>query len=260
MKAMHFLFLLFIIFSCNTVENPNTNDQDSTNNPKNQEQVAVNDKTQNGFINQEYTIPKEVIYYSSGDNFLKDKFYPVGWSSDGKIAFITEFADEACGCYSMKFEVQDMIRNKMLWKWDYNDKGAGENLKIVWNKNYDMFKKQLNNYQIVQGIDFKLSPAKFIIKNKEYTLLLDPKTETDENFGFEVITEGSISLKSQNGIKEIWTFKETPPSKIIGAIIAGHIKSAKEDLIAVIYRQERRGYEGPPHVVTFLLSGCIIDP
>ena len=48
--------------------------------------------------------------------FLEDKFYPIGWSKDGKFAYFVEPADEACGCYFGTFVIQDLKTDKVLWQ------------------------------------------------------------------------------------------------------------------------------------------------
>jgi hypothetical protein len=57
---------------------------------------------------------------------LREKFYPIGWSKDGKFAFLVEPPDEACGCYFAHLVIQDLLTDKILWERKYEGEEAVE--------------------------------------------------------------------------------------------------------------------------------------
>ena len=42
------------------------------------------------------------------DYYLTEFLFPIGWSKDGKLAYIIIPADEACGCYMFMFFIKDL--------------------------------------------------------------------------------------------------------------------------------------------------------
>ena len=80
---------------------------------------------------------------------LREKFYPIGWSKDGKFAFYTEPADEACGCYFAELIIQDLRTDKVLWRKDYSsENGGADTLRKYWAKNQKEFSRKLAQYGI----------------------------------------------------------------------------------------------------------------
>lgn len=256
--------LIIIMFSCNLVEE--SENLDEIDDTENTTEVIKKDETPVNEDNQEvvatdyeYNPPIALAFNNEKEGYLKDIFKPIGWSDDNKFAYITEFADEACGCYSLKLEIQDMQTNRILWTWSYNDDGAGETLKQVWDSNYNEIKQNLNKYKIQQSENIELKPLTFIHNKHEVSILLETTTATDPDFGFEVIKSGDIVIESSGKKHKAYHFQEEDPSFIIGTIAAGHIKSQQDDLIGVIFKKIRRGYEGPPHVVTYSIAGCKLN-
>ncbi len=228
---------------------PKTEQKKQTSENKNNTQAKKTHKT------TDYTLPHEVSYNKSGNDFLNDIFRPIGWSHDGKFAYITEYTEEARDCFSMRIEIVDLAKNKILWEWNYEDKGAGEDFQTVWQNNYALFKKQLNKHGINPKKEFVFKPNRFNYKGEEFQIVLETKTDTDPDFGFEVITQGDIVLESKKSKRLIKKFKEEAPSLILGAYIHGYLQSPDKNIIGILYKRERRGYEGPPHVVNFSFAG-----
>jgi hypothetical protein len=216
----------------------------------------LTNNNQGDFKNQEYTLPSELEYGRvDPKNFLYDKFYPIGWSKDGKLAYIIEPADEASGYYWFEIIIRDIVNNKTTWSWKPAESEKG-NLQSTWKDNYDLFKKHLGDAQIIQLEKFELKPTKISYKGNDYELILDASNVTDPNYGLDVVKETNLSIVSKElGTKSIAKQKEDESSRVIGAIIPGFILCPFDDRIVVILRKERIGYEGPPNVVYFDLFG-----
>ncbi len=220
------------------------------------DQDVLNQNSGNGkYVAGDYKIPNELIYNDKSDDFLVSKLYPIGWSNDGKFAYIVEPADEGSGFYLFELIVFDLVNNKITWSWKLDETEEG-NIETTWKANYENFKENLNKYEITQLANFELKKGKTTFKGNEYQITLDTKTMTQPDFGFDVIKELKISIESPEiGTKEIYAHKEDEFSMLVGAFVPGYLLSPSSERIAVVCQMERWGYEGPPNVVFFELIG-----
>ncbi len=252
--------LNFFNFSCFLFEdennNKNTKQDDTSSTVEITEQDIQNTSTnQTPYVPEDYSLPVELNYLEKSGDFLVDKIYPIGWSKDGKFAYITEPADEGSGFYLFELVVFDAVNNKIAWSWKPEDSEEG-NLSTTWKKNYSLFKEKLNEYQIEQDDNIELKKGKTTFKGNEYQLVLDTKTETDPDFGFDLIKEMKITINSPElGTKEIYNSKTDEYSMYIGAFVPGYILSPYSGRIVVLCQLEQAGYEGPPNIVFFQLIG-----
>lgn len=212
----------------------------------------------NGSISYEagdYSIPDELKYSNQADDFLVNSLYPIGWSKDGKFAYIVEPADEGSGFYLFELIVFDLVNNTVVWSWKPKESEEGD-LETTWKENYGLFKESLNKFEIVGEKNYELKNGKTSYKGNEYQIVLETKTETEPDFGFDVVKEMKILIKSPEiGTKEIFNHKEKDYSMVVGAYIPGYLLSPFDGRIVVICQMERWGYEGPPNVVFFELIG-----
>lgn len=232
-------------------------DIDSTSNGTTTEISSqdLDNNTKDEYIAGDYQIPKELVYTKQADNFIVDKLYPIGWSKDGKFAYITEPADEESGFYLFEIVIFDLINNKTAWSWK---PGASEegNLETTWKENYELFKSSLNKYKIVQKNSFNLQKGKTTYKDNNYQIVLDTKTATQPDFGIDIIKNIKISISSEElGIKEIYNKPTEDYDMILGAFAPGYLLSPNDGRIVVICQLERIGAEGPPNTVYFELIG-----
>jgi hypothetical protein len=244
-------FSLLLFSSCNGCKD----DQGETGDNSSDSIGKLSENNQGDFKDQEYTIPTELQYGRINKDFIYDKFYPIGWSKDGKLAYIIEPADEASGNYWFEIIVRDIVNNKTVWSWKPTESEKG-NLQSTWKDNYELFKKHLTEAEINQQEKFELKSTKTSYKGNDYELILDASTITDPDFGMDMIKETNLSIVSKElGRKSIAKQKEEEYSRVIGAIIPGFILCPFDDRVVVILRKERIGYEGPPNVVYFELFG-----
>jgi len=241
---LFFVFLGFLTLSCNS-NSSNTNEKDLI------EIEKANLESKIGL----YKMPTELKYSLNDENFLNDKLYPIGWSQDGKFAYIVEFADEAIGYSVYEFNILNTINNSNIWQFRT---GLGNNNKLdtIWNSNIELVKQKLIENKIIQQENLELGKVSFKHNNKDFKIMLENKTKINEEYGFDVITESKISLTSKLlGTKIIYDFQEKGYSMVLGQIVTGQIMSPFEDRIIVILKNERWGYEGPPNVIYFTLIG-----
>jgi hypothetical protein len=242
------VILITILLACNDDQSNSSADGSESSN-------VIAQYENIDFEKQEYEIPEELIYHKKGQDFLYDKLFPIGWSKNGKFAYIIEPADEASGLYWFEFVILDIVNNKVDYTWKPKETEEGSVGKL-WKENYELFRKNLRSSQIMQMKDFTLLEGKTSYKSSEYEILLDAKTENDPDFGFDVIKEVEIIITSKElGEKKILNQKNTDYSLVLGAYIQGYLLSPFDDRIVVVYQKERAGYEGPPNVVFFDLIG-----
>ena len=249
-SAVYFI----LIFSISIISCQNDEEQQQSNNDSNE----IVDSNQNKnievkFEEQNYDTPTELTYNNQKGDFLYDTFYPIGWSQDGKFAYIIEQADEGSGYYWFEIIIKDVVNNKVVWSWKPSESEEG-NLKSTWEENYKLFAENLNNSEIIQNKNFALKSSKTKYKGNDYSIDIETATVTDPDFGFEKINEITVKIKSPElGTKQIYNKKKDQYSRTLGAIISGYILSANDDRIIVILKEERVGYEGPPNVISYKL-------
>jgi len=253
-----FLFLTSSInFSCSWFS---SDDEEDANSNDTITEITSDDTKDNNstkaYVADDYQIPEELVYNKQSDDFLIDKLYPIGWSKDGKFAYIIEPADEESGFYLFEIVVFDMINNKTIWSWKPEESEEGD-LEMTWKENYELFKSSLNKYEITQDNSFELLKDKTTFKDNEYQIVLDTKTEIQPDYGIDIIKNIKISISSAElGSKEIYNQNTEDYSMIIGAFVPGYLLSPNDGRIVVICQMERIGAEGPPNAVYFQLIGA----
>jgi len=218
-----------------------------------------------------YPLPAEVKYVfaekdENGFSSLNDRFFPIGWSGDGKFAYALEPADEACGCYFFSIYVQDMATDKILWKWEFDNSDDPEkqtDLSKIWKQNSTFFTNKLNEFKIQPVSYSKLSS--FPILKGDATLTCAISNSFNENpLGFINIRETKLYLKSNNKTEKKIYHKNFRPEKEeysyqLSNAVVGYLKNPFENRIAIIYSPLYRGYEGPPNVYRIEPIGCLIE-
>ncbi len=215
-------------------------------------------------ITEEYFFPEEFVYNQSTD-VLVDKLFPIGWSKDGKLAYILEPADEAIGAYIVRFVIKDLINNKIIWdKEKMIELNGGEDINDLrastWKSYYTLIKRKLNQYGIIQQKHFTLKSPYFKYKGEDYIIEMHKQIKHDTDMNLDIITGLQIVIKSPNkGSKVAYEEKMPKVDYILNAVLKGCFISPYEDRIAILITTERRGYEGPPNVVSPTIVGTNLE-
>ena len=253
------LFVAISLISC-TNSSDKTEEKDETSKELSDTLQTVSEETDTTFY--DYNLPKELVYQGESDDVLIAKFFPIGWSRDGKLAYVKEPVDEAAGLYFFEIAVIDLITDKILWQWEYNDEDESkpQNVKSVWEKSKKSFQEKLNSFGIIPDENIELEQSPFVSNNQKFFIRTKSKTMKDPDFGFEVVTNFKIWVKNEKGEeKQIFSSpKEEYPSSL-ATKVSGFLQSPFENRICIIISPEIRGYEGPPNVINFQLSGCKIE-
>ena len=218
---------------------------------------------------QTYSAPKRLLL--KGDkaredfesrSLLKELFYPVGWSKDGKFAFYVEPADEACGCYFGHLVIQDLRTDKILWEKKYEgSEEKQENLQTVWRQHQKEFSRKLAEYGIVAQKRFVRQASAF----KYQKDLMTPKLINNVKFedGSDLGVSGNFLVQlvsKQQGAKTLYEQKFDPEKyeNFMDVELSGSLLSPFEPRAVVILVETRRGWEGPPHVTLVRVVGAAL--
>jgi len=226
-----------------------------------------------------YQIPAALNYrpefYNEDSPFpMHASFRPIGWSRNGKFAYVIEPADEACGCYFMTLYIQDLVTDKILWRLDYNSSNSqsqhpAQDLKSLWPQKEAEISKMLNFHEISQSTDFELRSVPIIQDNYQYDFPLRNSFMPDMGEGYTTIRNASIFMY-RNGKSIIKIFNKDhgvvtnlsdggSSSSALKNNIQGYLMSPFENRIAMIYSYMDRGYEGPPNVINLDIIGCNLN-
>ena len=216
-------------------------------------------------------MPKALSYAiePKGKSFANPIFadlYPLGWSRDGKFAYVKLPANEAC-CQRFDVYIQDMRTGKILWKWDFEDtEKKNISLAQVWKKNKALFTRQMNKYQVDPVAYSKLENFPLKTNEASYNFQLSNTSFFDSGFNMIMLKGSSIYEKiNGKGQKKIYSKNyaealspeqpNTQFSMIISNKIRGYLLSPYENRIVILYSTEIRGYEGPPNMIDVELIG-----
>lgn len=201
---------------------------------------------------------KEDAEFENG-RLLREHFFPIGWSNDGKFAYYSEPPDEACDCYFADFLIQDMRNDKVLWTFHFEGKiGGNDSIKTLWRKKRREFSRKLAQYGIVAGNRFDLQSSPLDYRKDALTLKLIQNIEIEDIFAVGDVRVDLLS--SQKGSKTIYEqkYKTKDYSSLQSAEIGGVLISPFEARAAVVIVETHRGWEGPPNVTQLNLVGAAL--
>lgn len=208
-------------------------------------------------FSQVYFPPKEFVYISDS-SYLYDKFYPIGWSKDGKFAYITEPADEATGFYFWDLCIISPDSGKMIYLKEntIEDEKFDRTIDGLFKLKKDSIELILKTFKIEQqtfsnfndtliGVN---TPNRYLL-GKKACMLRSPLDFMD------VITSYDIMLFSGDEKSRTVFSKDIPNSYDIEMDVCGSFSSKDKKFNAIVYYLIQRGYEGPPHVARIKLLG-----
>lgn len=202
-----------------------------------------------------------------GGDFAVEKFYPIGWSKDGKFAYYVEPVDEACDCYFGKLLIVDLKNDAIVWHFDYtsDDPEVGarkpRSLAALWTANRKLFSTKLSENNIEPHRTVRILPFPISYKNDRITPALSfdrkPMREEDRIYG-DISRVRVLVTSRQNGKKTVFDEKY-PEAKPLYVGMVGYLKSPLEPRVAVVLVEIYRGYEGPPHVGGVRIVGLSLN-
>ncbi|MBR5398709.1 MAG: hypothetical protein IK103_02830 [Bacteroidales bacterium] len=212
-----------------------------------QSQTKAADAVAEVQVPDHYSVPQELVYaepetYQVDDQtfplYLFDKFYPIGWSKDGKLAYMEEPADEAVGAYFFQFHILDLNTGKDVFTWKPEEDPEEGSLSQMFELNKELFEGKLKENSIIPQ-EFKLEEANV---KMDKTMAENPFIGSDVVKNVKITSGETVIYENLNNDEYNVNLDQN---------IAGVLKCPYSDMEAVMVKSILRGYEGPPHVYTF---------
>ena len=196
------------------------------------------------------------IYQENND------IYVLGWSKDGKIAFIENRGIDGRGGHDFLFTIQDLVEDKICYHkeiecYDFDEFSEYHVLLLTLqeciNNNAEELNEKLNEYSII------VKPSEV-----QFFPLFD-KERNEIKFDVNVIKKGIGKYGLTHMTYEIFAIKNNK-YKILGRkddviceyiLPTGYIKSPCEDRIALIVADAEHVYEGAEVFIKFY--GCNLN-
>ena len=215
----------------------------------------------------EYKISPQSTFGLVGDkegkelNIYKENndIYILGWSKDGKMAYIENRSIEGRGGHDFYFIILDLVEDSVIYKqkkkW-YDDDNYGETPEkaLTFKQCIILFSneinKQLNNFKII------VQPCKF------QTLPVMDKKGNEVTFKIDILKKDIDKFNLMQMSYKIYVFKNNK-SKLVASVenkrseyvkTTGFIKSPYEDRIALVVANAEYVFEGDEVFVNFY--GC----
>ncbi|HEY9058941.1 MAG TPA: hypothetical protein VIO64_00325 [Pseudobacteroides sp.] len=199
-------------------------------------------------------------------------FAPIGWSKDGKFAYITGIYGGGAGNDEtgyFRWVIQDMVTDKYLWQ---SERGLEEGLPMELrdsNKDTEIFKwvysnlrvkykEYLDKYGIIIHTDLKVSSFPLEYNNNKYTASIADISYGDMYGTPNIITKYKV-LVNRNGINKTFSEYKNQNDMFLNVQIGGYIKSPYEPRVALVLSSVTRGWEGAPHPVKSSFVGCHLE-
>jgi hypothetical protein len=202
--------------------------------------------------------PQFEAFEAPNSQLIVGKLIPLGFSPDGKFAYVTEPPDEACGCYFFEFHIQDLETDRDLYKKRVEIDGtANIEWDRVWRQYRTTFLAQLDSHRIVLGKFQQQQQFPIEVDSTTLNLRIDCSTVLSD-FGddarFVAIAQVFLSSKDwgEKRVAKLNYFHGNVMSLKEGC----YLKSPFEDRVVLILLRESRGWEGPPNPIEHVVIGA----
>jgi hypothetical protein len=204
--------------------------------------------------------PAYADYIAPNPQYVVGQLMPLGFSADGKFAYVVEPPDEACGCYFFEFHIRDLDTDKdlLMKRVEYEDSPAIQ-WDRAWKEQGALFFEGLKEH----GISLvALNAQAFPIAAGTDELTLHITTALRARYGEvdqTVIGGAQIFLRNDAG-QEKRISKLSYPSQDVYALEPGaYLRSPYEDRVVIVLIRTARGWEGPPSPIDFEVVGALTN-
>ncbi|MEM1216866.1 MAG: hypothetical protein AAGJ82_14325 [Bacteroidota bacterium] len=196
---------------------------------------------------------------------VQSTLYPLGWSEDGKFAYLIKKANEAVEDLHLILTIQDMESDEVLASETFkasdlpNFREEKDLYTVVksWEYFWPTFAEQLTAHDIREGTAGKLLPLPYRTNGEIYDFQANNQEKTNDLFAVDVVDRHElIAICTDVGQKRILNHQFGKYDLALRTQALGLFRSPFEARVAVVDGWEKRGYEGPPNVLAFQLVGC----
>ena len=191
--------------------------------------------------------------------FVKDKFYPLGYSLDGKFAYIVEHDTDPADFLHIETFIQDLITDKILWSDSFRVENNSGNIdfKTFWKKKQTEIEQQLT----VNGIypsDIQIKIGTHTYKNDIFTLSSKITTRYAKDWASNFVTSSTLYIHSEKrGSKHINKKIYKDNSHLLAREPMAFLATNRGiKRVAILVGAVSRGWEGPPHNLTYEVIGA----
>jgi len=204
--------------------------------------------------------------YSSGIKdapFLYDTFYPLGYSDDGKIAYAIEYDTDPRDMVQIKTFIQDLVTDKILWQDEYRVEENITNIdfKSFWREKRQKILEQLNQHKLHYSNQLTLYGEKLYYKHDALFLSSKSQKSYQKDWGLEFLDSSTISLRSEKKGEKVLNRKYYKGEHVLAREPIGYIPLGERGSrrVAVVVATLHRGWEGPPHTISYDIVGANLD-
>ena len=190
--------------------------------------------------------------------FIYNNFYPLGYNNNGKIAYIKEFDTDPADMVKIETFIQDLISDKILWKDEYKVEDDLKNIDIksFWKERASKIEAKLKEYGIKPFRNAEFKPNFYNYKNNYYSLSSKSKSKFRKDWGMTFLERSTITLRATNlGVKTIDS-RSYKDEHILARKAIGFISLGNSERVAVVVANVHRGWEGPPHNLSYDIVGA----
>lgn len=270
-KILYFSVIVSIFVGCD-------NTKQQTSNMSNNNSVHIKNSS-NDPINSTNEFKPLNLHTKSYNYFLKEyacnfncgleygviesQIYPIGWSKDGKFAYIIVHANEAEDSSRVEFFIQDMVSDSIVFSIKIENEDDNYLAQNIQGKQNDI-DNLLTRFSIVRTqSELKEFPihngSSDIDVSKQASYKTNPEFENNEKFLSDIV----ISLYSIENYKvaktKVLYRKNLLKTFTYDMNVVGYIKSPFEERVAIIASRVVRGWEGMPHITKIDMIGARID-
>ena len=198
---------------------------------------------------------------------LQETLYPLGWSPDGKFAYLLEEANEAVQNTTIHLRIQDMDSDEILEEHTFKaSEQPGwtedtDNYSVmgIWRSQETLYDSLLQIHQIRLGVGTQFYPL--VIMKQRYAVNFTAQDKLRQNVLFDIQEVDQHWLVARKGERRKTICKQTMGKYdlVIASQPLGGFHSPFEERLAVVDGLEKRGYEGPPNVLRLQLVGCDLE-
>ena len=200
--------------------------------------------------------------YASGIKeapFLFDTFYPLGYSKD-KIAYAIEYDTDPRDMVHIEAIIQDLLTDKVLWRHTFKreENITNINFNSFWKASSKKILKKLSCYKMHYSNQLQIYQEKLYYNHDALFLTSKNKKSYQKNWGMAFLDSSTIYLRSEKKGKKILNQKYYKGEHILARKVIGYIPLGERGSrrVAVVVANVQRGWEGPPHNLSYDIVGA----
>ncbi len=196
---------------------------------------------------------------------IEAKIHVLGWSKNNLFAYIIHKANEAKDFEEATLFIQNIVTDKIVarFSWTFNN-----NFQKAIQKKSQIIKSYLRKFNI-DSQNFTINPYKqsvvkqfpiyyngskiFVKKILHYHLLYQNRFVTNFLLLMKKVNKNGVFKKT------IFKHRYNIYDSIFNIYTLGYISSPYTDRIALILAKVYRGWEGPPHVISYIIVGASLS-